>query len=202
MTLKLASRGRLAQGLAAVAAVLIAAAVVAILLGWGRLAVGAEAMTPEEVALQPVLAGLQAREAAITSAGADYTNELEESQDPEVLAYQDPDMGPTAARRVTEGYFAFDRGSFYEDRRLVYPEVAEGLSFTAFDGQHGRAYEAATKWGEEIPTSWMKNSLCSLSNVGCSLYVAHNFLPDEPTQSEALLKAKAAVVEDAADRTA
>jgi len=199
MTFNLASRYRLAPRLAAIAAVVTTIAVVAILVGWGRLAVGAEATPPGDVALQPVLAGLQARDAAITSASADYTFETEENQDPAVLAYRDPDMGPSAARRVIEGHWAFDRRSFYEDHRLVYPEVAEELSFNAFDGQQGRAYDAAAKWGEETPADWMSNSLTALSQVGAWLHLAHNFKLDEPTQGKLLLDAKATVVNDAAD---
>jgi len=195
----LASGRRLAPRLAAIAAAVTTIAVVAILVGWGRLAAGADATPPGDAALQTVLAGLQARDAAITSAAADYTLETEENQDPDVLAYRDPDMGPSAARRVIEGHWAFDRGSFYEDHRLVYPEVAEGPSFNAFDGRQGCFYDAGGKWGAEIPASWMKDSVCSQSQVGPWLYLAHNYDPNEPTQSQLLLKAKAAVVDDATD---
>lgn len=196
MMTDLTIRTRLIRRLA-ITAIAVAIAAALTLITWGRL--DAETTVPGEEALKLVLEGLRAREAAITSAAADYTLEIEENQDPDVLASRDPDLGPSVPRRVTVGYWAFDHQNFYEDSRPVYPEGTEGMSFRAFDGQQGRYYDAAGEWGQEIPASWMSGSICAQSLIGPWLHVAHAYLPSEPTQSQLLLKANATVLDDAAE---
>jgi len=152
-----------------------------------------ETAGPEE-ALQLVLANLRVREARITRLDADFRFEREENDEPDVVAYRDPDFGPVDPRQVWEGHFAFDGTRFVEEQRLVYPEVPGEYYSNSFDGEQGRYYRAAANWGCEVAPENMSTSIAGLSQVGARLKVAHNFKPDEPTQSQLLLDADAQVI--------